>query len=112
MNLGRVGPWRVPLGGGVYFRVLPWPLVAFWFVRQKRQKRAVCGYFHPYDIDHRQPRFAHPGLPPKGLWQTLMFVGRQRIFSRLDRLLRAGWTITRYDDWMRNHPFPGQSQDS
>lgn len=100
MNLGRVGPWRVPLGGGVYFRVLPSLFVQYWFAAQGRRGQAVRGYFHPYDIDVDQPRFAHPGLPPKGLWQRLMFMGRGKIFPRLDHLRRKGWEIERYDHWL------------
>jgi len=97
MNLDAVGPLRVPFGGGIYFRVLPNPVIQFMFRRAKRRETTVLGYFHPYDIDLGQERFMHPGINDSRFYNALMYMGRNRVFPRLESVLNMGYQIMRYD---------------
>jgi polysaccharide deacetylase family protein (PEP-CTERM system associated) len=95
MTLARVGPLRVPIGGGVYFRALPFPLIARAFKRSPNDE-AVTGYFHPYDIDVDQERYMHAGIKNNPLYHWLMFFNRKSVFDRLDRLIEKGFRIETY----------------
>lgn len=102
MNLSAVGPLRVPFGGGVYFRVLPWLLVRGLFRQCAKEGRPVLGYFHPYDVDTLQERFMHPDLNGSRLLNALMYLGRQHTVKRLDAVMAMGFRIGRYDTYAQN----------
>jgi len=106
MNLASLGPIQVPFGGGVYFRVLPWFLVRHFFLRGKSKGQGIRGYFHPYDVDTGQERFMHPGINGSRLMNSLMYVGRSRVFARLDSVMKMGFGVVRYDvfaeEWKRS----------
>ncbi len=56
---------------------------------QEQQQFMASGhqtYFHPYDIDVQQERFMHPDLGNRRHLNMLMYVGRKKVFSRLERL--------------------------
>jgi polysaccharide deacetylase family protein (PEP-CTERM system associated) len=95
MTLGRIGPLRVPVGGGVYFRVLPFSLIA-WAMDRGAPDGVVTGYFHPYDIDEDQERYMHAGLGDNRFYHWLMFLGRGEVLGRLDRLIAKGHRIETY----------------
>jgi polysaccharide deacetylase family protein (PEP-CTERM system associated) len=97
ITVASFGPLRCPFAAGVYFRALPFPLVARAF-RRALTHDAVTGYFHPYDIDAEQERFMHPGLNGSRLYNWLMYRNRGQVLSRLDRLVAGGVTITTYED--------------
>ena len=74
-----------PVGGGGYFRLLPYPVSA-WGIRQvnAEDRRPAIFYFHPWEIDPGQPvvkeasaktRFRH-------------YVNLERTEARLERLLQ------------------------
>jgi polysaccharide deacetylase family protein (PEP-CTERM system associated) len=46
---------NLPVGGGVYFRFLPYPLIKMAVKRINRQGRPALLYFHPWEIDPDQP---------------------------------------------------------
>lgn len=48
---------NLPAGGGGYFRLWPYP-VSRWFLKRlnHHEKRPAIFYFHPWEIDHQQPR--------------------------------------------------------
>ena len=46
----------LPMGGGGYFRLLPWLLFRAGIRRILEQQGAYMFYFHPWEIDPRQPR--------------------------------------------------------
>lgn len=77
------GRWRLPAGGGAYFRILPYALVQA--ALRSCERRAVPGtfYIHPWEIDDGQPRFAVP-------WLTHLrhYTGLARTRTRLERLLQ------------------------
>jgi polysaccharide deacetylase family protein (PEP-CTERM system associated) len=106
MNLASLAPMQVPFGGGVYFRVLPWFLVRHFFLRGKSMGQVILGYFHPYDVDTAQERFMHPGINGSRIMNFLMYVGRDRVLTRLDRVMKMGFKVVRYDmfagEWNRS----------
>lgn len=79
----RLGPWRLPAGGGGYFRLFPYGLVGA--ALRACEARGVPGtfYIHPWELDDGQPRFAVP-------WTTRVrhYTGLARTRARLQRLLR------------------------
>lgn len=82
-----VGPYGLPHLGGVYFRVLPWPLVRL--ARSLLERTSVPNlYCHPYDFDPDEPRWEVPDVARWSL--PLLWWNRARMFTKLDRLLRSG----------------------
>ena len=80
---------KVPIAGGVYFRVLPF-LLTRWAIRRKIARGESVGtYFHPYDIDTGQERFMHPDLGDKKHLNMLMYIGRAALLQRLDVLHKS-----------------------
>jgi len=94
MTLGRIGPLRVPIGSGVYFRVLPFALISRAIDRCASD--AVTGYFHPYDIDEDQERYVHAGINNNRFYHWLLFLNRGKVFGKLDRMIEKGHRIETY----------------
>jgi polysaccharide deacetylase family protein (PEP-CTERM system associated) len=69
----RVGPMNLPVGGGGYFRLLPYGWTR-WGLRRinEQEHRGAIFYLHPWEIDPGQPRL------PVGL------LGRFRHYRNLD----------------------------
>lgn len=57
VNLGGV---RLPIAGGSYFRLLPFPAIRRLLKRIERQGRPLVMYFHPWELDPQQPRMEGP----------------------------------------------------
>lgn len=78
----RLGPARLPLGGGGYLRLLP----TWMFARGLRQTARTgwpgCLYLHPWEVDPAQPRRRVGGL--RGFRH---YVNLARTAKKLDRLL-------------------------
>lgn len=90
----------VPFGGGVYFRLLPEIVVRSCVRKRLASDQPVVGYFHPYDVDTEQEYLMHAELGENRVLNALMYVGRGRVFGRLDRLVREGASIVRYDAYV------------
>lgn len=103
MTLAKVGPLCLAFGGGVYFRVLPMPLISYFANRFAGTGKPVLGYFHPYDADTQQERFMHPGLHNNPWMNRLMYVGRSRLFEKLDRLMHQGFRIQTYQSYITSN---------
>jgi polysaccharide deacetylase family protein (PEP-CTERM system associated) len=80
----RVGGMNVPVGGGGYFRLLPFFVLkqALLLSRQDPHCGATVLYFHPWEFDPDQPRL---GL--RGLNRFRTYVGIRHSRNRLLRLL-------------------------
>ena len=78
--------------GGVYFRVLPRPLLR-WALR--RGGGTVLGYHHPYDIDTEQG-FTHAGFRRWGLYDLLLRANRGAVLPRLEMVRRLGFSFAPY----------------
>lgn len=81
--------------GGVYFRVLPRPLLRWALGRSRTRGEAVLGYHHPYDIDTEQ-LFTHAEFRRGGLYDRLMRANRGAVLPRLDMARRLGFSFAPY----------------
>jgi polysaccharide deacetylase family protein (PEP-CTERM system associated) len=86
MTLHALPGLRVPMVGGVYFRVLPFFLTRLSVWLAVRRKTVVGTYLHPYDIDTAQERFMHPDLGGKTYLNALMYMNRKKVLKRLGKL--------------------------
>lgn len=76
---------NIPCSGGGFFRLLPYA-VSRWAISRVngKDKRPCVFYFHPWEIDRRQPRIA--GISLKGRFRHYINLGRTE--PRLIQLLR------------------------
>ena len=77
----RLGPVRLPVGGGAYWRVLPTPLIE---AVLRYRPRPGCFYLHPWELN------PSPAPVPAGVgWisRTAATLGVRRMLDRLERLL-------------------------
>lgn len=79
---------RVPMAGGVYFRIIPSLLINYSARRHIKNSRPITTYLHPYDIDQGQEKFMHPDLDNKAYLNYLMYVNRTGVFSKLNKLIK------------------------
>ena len=81
--LARWGRVSLPVAGGGYFRILPYPLVRRGLARINRgQRQPFFFYLHPWEIDPGQPRIE------AGLKSRLRhYTGLERCEARLERLV-------------------------
>ena len=85
--LAKVGPVAMPYMGGVYLRVLPWPMVAL-ARRVYGGGPAPLTYCHPYDFDPDEPYFVVPGTGR--VLSRLLWVGRKGMYRKVEKLLADG----------------------
>lgn len=93
---------RLPLAGGVYFRVIPYPLIQYSARYHLKQGSPITMYLHPYDIDVQQEHFMHPDLDGKKHLNFLMYLSRSRVLDKLEKLFRLSNTIS-YKEFYLNH---------
>ena len=81
----RLGDRNLPSSGGGWFRLFPYVLTRWMIQRVNEQDGAAAiFYFHPWEIDHAQPRI--PGISLKTRFRHYVNIGRTE--QRLDALLR------------------------
>jgi polysaccharide deacetylase family protein (PEP-CTERM system associated) len=82
MSVCELGPLRVPVSGGFYLRVTPYPLLRALLRRVNRQRPFVI-YLHPWETHAGTPRVA--GLS----WAEsfITYAGRDGALRKLERLL-------------------------
>ncbi len=80
-----VGPKRLTVVGGTYFRLLPLRIIESLLAQAAAQGFIPMVYLHPYDIDAAAPRLA---LPRRGFWGQKAgdWVRRARRDSTLSKL--------------------------
>lgn len=100
ITLMNLGICKIPLGGGVYFRVLPWPIIRYGFTKAQKEHSAISGYFHPYDIDSKQEKFKYPEVGHNPIMNYLMYMGRDSVFWKLEKLLDLGFCISTYKSYV------------
>jgi polysaccharide deacetylase family protein (PEP-CTERM system associated) len=80
----RVGSVNVPVGGGGYFRILPYAYTRWAMTRINQvERRPAVFYFHPWEIDPGQPRLHAGALSRFRHYRNLALTE-----ARLERLLR------------------------
>jgi polysaccharide deacetylase family protein (PEP-CTERM system associated) len=104
----RVGPLNVPIAGGGYFRLLPYPWTRWGISRLNRVEQSpAVFYLHPWEIDPEQPR-----LPAGRLGQLRHYRNLAQTESRLRQLLtdfRFGPVEDLVAQVRRGSPAPGQT---
>lgn len=82
---------NIPAGGGGYFRLWPYP-VSKWFLQRLNhiERQSAIFYFHPWEIDHLQPR-------QKGISMKTRF----RHYYNLHRMEDRVKALTRDFEWDR-----------
>jgi len=85
VTTARIFGRNFPAGGGGYFRLAPYR-VSRWAIGRVNgvDRRAAIFYFHPWEIDPKQPRVA--GISAKTRFRH--YLNLERTESRLRRLLR------------------------
>ena len=99
-TLFRLPRFNIPFAGGVYFRVLPHPVIQALMRQRSSSGYPVFGYFHPYDVDTEQERFMHPEINGSRLYNWLLYYNRGRVLPRVEKIIRAGYDIMRYDEYV------------
>jgi polysaccharide deacetylase family protein (PEP-CTERM system associated) len=83
MSTVRLAGTNLPIGGGGYFRLLPYKWTSWGISRLNvREKRAAVFYLHPWEIDPEQPR-----LPGSRLSRLRHYTNLDRTETRLRRLI-------------------------
>ena len=79
----------VPVGGGAYLRLLPYRYTAAGIRRiNQHERQPACIYFHPWELDAKQPRLAKSVVS-----QMRTYRGLGGMEGKLDRLMTEGVTI-------------------
>lgn len=81
--------------GGLYFRVLPRPLLRRALRRLRKTGEAVLSYHHPYDMDVLQP-YPHPAFGRWSPYGLLMRYNRQEVLPRLRLARELGFVFAPY----------------
>lgn len=76
-----LGPVRVPASGGVYMRLLPFPIFRA-LLRRVAKKRPFVLYVHPWETHAATPRYPLPLIERIGLYTNI-----RHTLGRLERLL-------------------------
>ena len=85
MTTLRMGQRNMPIAGGGYFRLVPYPVFRTALRRFNQQEREPgIFYFHPWEIDAGQPRVAGAGRVSR----FRHYVNITAVPRRLERLLR------------------------
>ncbi len=72
----------IPVGGGGYFRLMPYALTRWALRRLNAAEKPVCAYLHPWEFDPEQPRLV---VPAGRAFRHRVNLHRTR--PRLERLL-------------------------
>jgi polysaccharide deacetylase family protein (PEP-CTERM system associated) len=58
----RMGGFRIPVAGGGYFRLFPYPMLRWMLRRIEAEGQSLVVYLHPWELDPAQPRMQGPWL--------------------------------------------------
>jgi polysaccharide deacetylase family protein (PEP-CTERM system associated) len=97
MSLAGMGPFRLPAGGGAWFRLLPYSLTRLALQQAAARKQPGVFYIHPWEVDPEQPRFN-----VNTLTRTRHYGGLRRTEPRLRRLLQE-FRFTSVERWLDDH---------
>jgi hypothetical protein len=81
----KCGSVNIPVGGGGYFRLMPYAWTEWAVARVNRlEAQPVVFYVHPWELDPQQPR-----IPAAPLARWRHHVGLGRTCNRLHRMLTS-----------------------
>jgi polysaccharide deacetylase family protein (PEP-CTERM system associated) len=80
--------WRLPIGGGGYWRLLPARVVQMGLRYAARRSGHLTLYFHPFEYDRQRLRASHPHAGDgsafhRRLWYAYYEFGRRTIAAKL-----------------------------
>jgi polysaccharide deacetylase family protein (PEP-CTERM system associated) len=78
-----VAGMAMPFGGGMYYRLLPYPVIRAGLTRLNRQNIAGNIYFHPREFDADLPR-----LTTSWKMKLIVSAGTRTLEAKLDRMLQ------------------------
>lgn len=102
ITLSNFGPLKIPIAGGVYFRVLPNYFILNAIRKKFAKHEPVLSYFHPYDIDILQEPYMHAGIKNNKFYNWLMYYNRKNVINRLNKLLEQNVEITTYKKYLES----------
>jgi polysaccharide deacetylase family protein (PEP-CTERM system associated) len=80
---------NLPMCGGGYFRLLPWPILSWAIGKVNREGHPVVVYMHPYEMDVYEVKdLKRQGYPISMKTRFMQSLFRSRIHGRLDRMFR------------------------
>ena len=82
----RLAGLRIPFGGGMYYRLLPYPLIRQGLKRLNARGTAANVYFHPREFDPDLPRLK-TGLKTGLAMKLIVYAGTRSLECKLARLL-------------------------
>lgn len=102
VTTAMLGGRRVAAGGGGFFRVLPYSF-SRWAIRQvnRQDHRPAIFYFHPWEVDPKQPRV--PNAPVRS---------KLRHYTGLDKMARKLATLAKDFAWGRMDEVAAREADS
>lgn len=102
VTVGKIGPLTLPVFSGIYFRTIPFSIIKQVAMKSKNAHIPVLGYIHPYDIDFHQERYMNPGINNNRIYNYLMYYNRNKVFSKLEKILDLGFEIITYSRYINN----------
>jgi len=81
----KIGTAVLPLGGGGFFRLLPFPVFRHGILRVLEKEGSYLFYLHPWEIDPGQPRVAKAGFS----FRFRHYVNLRTTLSKLKRLITS-----------------------
>lgn len=79
----RIGPLNLPLSGGGYFRLIPYPLLRAGLRSLNTAAKPFVFYIHPWEINPETPRV--PGMDAFSRFRT--YTGMRGAFGKFTRLV-------------------------
>lgn len=98
MTVSSFGAKKIPFGGGVYFRVLPFSFIKKSFRKHFQKKIPITGYFHPYDIDSEEKYFPFPEIK-NALFSRILLMNRHKTLPRLEKIFSMGIRVMTYHQY-------------
>jgi polysaccharide deacetylase family protein (PEP-CTERM system associated) len=96
-----LGGYRLPVGGGGYFRIFPYQVSAGAIAYlNRRERQPAMFYVHPWEVDPEQPRIAASMLSRFRHYHNL-----DKCEERLDKLLRSA-PFGKVTDVLADYPKP------
>ena len=84
VSVCKFGRFKVPIGGGGYFRLMPGQFYRRLVEKQMRDTNIFAFYLHPWEIDEGQPRVK---IQPK-IYEFRHYVNIRKTFEKLENLIK------------------------
>jgi len=99
VSVARVWGMLLPFASGVYFRVIPYPIVRRRFRAAVSRGNPVVCYMHPYDFDQDQEPIMPRGINNNPLYKFLMYYNRAGALAKLRKLMAEGFRVSTYREF-------------